>query len=114
MIFTDTKIRGIKKEFRPLEKTMKNLGFVRWTWDFQKVVYDKQYTSGGIDYYLRIPGTVINEKQLEHPKALVQLDAPIFARHFFPHGLDNNAKVPEDLEQKIQQKLIEIQNALSE
>ncbi len=114
MIFTDTKIQGIKKEFRPLEKTMKNLGFDRWSWDFQKVVYDKLYTSEGVNYYLRIPGRVVNEKQLEHPKALVQLDAPIFARHFFPHGLDNEAQVPEDLEQEIQQTLIEIQDALSD
>lgn len=114
MIFTDTKIQGIKKEFRSLEKIMKKHDFIRWTWDIHKVVYDKKYTSDGVDYYLRIPGKVVNEKQLEHPKALVQLEAPIFARHFFPHGLDNDTEVPEELKEEIQRELTEVQNALSD
>jgi|SRR5690606_7484045 len=114
MIFTETKVNGVKKEFRSLEKTMKDLGFIRWSWDIHHVVYDRKYTNDGIDYYLRIPGKVINEKQLEHPKALVQLDNPIFARHFFPHGLDNEAEVPKEIEEEIQQKITELENALSQ
>lgn len=114
MIFSDTKVNGIKKEFRSLEKTMKNLGFIRWSWDIHHLVYDRKYTVDGVDYYLRVPGKVVNEKQLEHPKALIELDEPIFARHFFPHGLDNEAEVPEAIHQEIEQKLSELEKALSE
>lgn len=111
MIFTDTKIQGKKQEFKPLEKTMKKLGFDRWTWDLHQVTYDKKYTIADVDYYLRIAGKVINEKHLEHPKAMIQLEAPIFARHFFPHGLDNEAEIPEELTEEIKDKLSKVEQA---
>ena len=112
MIFTDSKIKGKKQEFKPLDKLMKKLGFDRWTWDIHMVVYDKQYYNGEAEYHLRVPGKVINDKQIEHPKALVQLQSPIFSRHFFPHGLDNDVEVPEELREQIEAKLEEVRKAL--
>lgn len=113
MIFTDSQIKGIKQEFRQLEKNLKKLGFSRWTWDLDMVIYDLKYHSEGIDYYLRIPGRVVNEKELEHPKAMVELESPIFARHFFPRGLDNDAEIPEDLSESIEAKLAEVHKTLT-
>lgn len=113
MIFQDTKIKGIKKQFGLLEKTMKELGFVRWSWDYGQAIYDLKYTLEGVDYYLRIRGTVIGSKQLEHPKAELELGTPVFARHFFPHGLDDSVEVPEPLKEQIEAKLAEVEKALN-
>ncbi|WP_124728010.1 YugN family protein [Staphylospora marina] len=115
MIFTDVKTKGIRKEFGELERIMtKKLGFVRWSWDFGKVTYDLKYTLDGVDYYLRLSGRVVNEKRLENKKALVELDHPRFARHFFPHGLDETVEVPEGLSEDVKAKLTELENALNE
>jgi hypothetical protein len=113
MIFEDVKIKGIKKEFGEMEKLMKQLQFVRWTWDYEKVTYEIKYSLDGVDYYLRLRGTVINNKMLEHPKALLELDHPTFVRHFFPHGLDQNAEVPAGLKEQVEAKLAELEKALN-
>lgn len=112
MIFQDTKIKGIKKEFAFLEKTMHDLGFVRWSWDYEKAIYDLKYTLDGVDYYLRIRANVIGNKLLEHPKAELELGTPVFVRHFFPHGLDDSVEVPEALKEEVEAKLAEVEKAL--
>ncbi|MGX9707213.1 MULTISPECIES: YugN family protein [Laceyella] len=113
MIFQEIKTKGIRKEFRELEKLMKQLQFIRWTWDFEKVTYEIKYTVDGVDYYLRLRGTVVNNYMLENPKALVELDHPSFVRHFFPHGLDHNAEVPAALKEEVDAKLAELEKALT-
>jgi hypothetical protein len=113
MIFYDVKTKGIKKEFGEMEKIMKGLGFIRWTWDYEKVIYDLKYTIDHVDYYLRLRADVIGDKQLEHPKALLEIGTPVFVRHFFPHGLDDSVEVPESLIDQINQKLAELEKALN-
>ncbi|MBA4541763.1 MULTISPECIES: YugN family protein [Thermoactinomyces] len=113
MIFNHIKTKGIKKEFGEMEKIMKKLGFVRWSWDYEKVTYDLKYTSDQIDYFLRLRADVINDKRLEHPKALLEIGTPVFVRHFFPHGIDETAEVPESLRQQVNAKLEELEKALN-
>ncbi|MGA9173771.1 MAG: YugN family protein [Thermoactinomyces sp.] len=113
MIFHDVKTKGIKKEFAEMEKIMKGLGFVRWSWDYEKTTYDFKYTADNIDYYLRLRADVINDKQLENPKALLEIGTPVFVRHFFPHGLDESAEVPEALKEEVYAKLTELEKALN-
>lgn len=113
MILNEAKTKGIKKEFGELEKLMKGLGFVRWSWDYRKATYDYRLSNDGVDYYLRLRGTVINDKALEHSKALLELETPVFVRHFFPHGLDENAEVPEALKDQVNEKLAELEKALA-
>ncbi|MBD1370956.1 hypothetical protein IC620_01085 [Hazenella sp. IB182357] len=112
MILNEIKTKGIKKEFRETEKVLKSLGFVRWAWDYEKATYDYKYNHDGKEYYLRLRGTVINDKQLEHPKALLELGTPVFARHFFPHGLDDSVEIPKDLLTTVNEKLKEMEAAL--
>jgi hypothetical protein len=114
MIFYDSKTKGIKKEFGKMEKLMKKLGFVRWSWDYERVTYDYKLSANGVNYYLRLSGDVVNDKRLEHPKALLELGTPVFSRHFFPHGLDDTAEVPEELKEKVQQLLNDLEKALLE
>jgi hypothetical protein len=113
MIFHETKIKGIKKQFSELEKIMKGLGLVRWSWDYGKAIYDYKYTHEGVDYYLRFGGKVVNDKRLESPKAVLEMGDPVFVRHFFPHGLDENAEVPEALKEEVNRKIVEVEKALS-
>jgi YugN-like family len=113
MIFHETKIKGIKKQFDELEKIMKGLGLVRWSWDYGKAIYDYKYTHEGVDYYLRFGGKVVNDKRLESPKAVLEMGDPVFARHFFPHGLDENAEVPEALIEEVNRKIAEVEKALN-
>lgn len=112
MIFTTTKIQGITKQFDELEKLMKSMDFVRWTWDYEKVVYDKKYIMGENTYYLRVRGDVINDKSLENPKAVLELQQPVFAEHFFPHGLDETVDVPDAFTEEVAQTLHHLENAL--
>lgn len=113
MIFNDAKTKGIKKEFGETEKIMESLGFDRWTWDYGKVTYDLQYTDNEKEYYLRLRGTVVNDKQLENPKALLEFGVPVFARHFFPHGLDESVEVPESLKGEVEAKIAELEKTLA-
>ncbi|SFI98676.1 YugN family protein [Thermoflavimicrobium dichotomicum] len=113
MIFHEAKTKGIKKQFKELETIMKQLGFVRWSWDYEKATYDLKYTADGVDYYLRLRGTVVNDKALEHPQAILEMGTPVFVRHFFPHGLDDSVEVPPALESQVKEKLAELEKALS-
>ncbi|WP_052807409.1 YugN family protein [Risungbinella massiliensis] len=112
MIITDTQIEGIRKEFHELEKALLNLGFDRWTWDYTMAYYDLKYTTSDAEYYLRVPGYVVSGKQLENPKAVLEMKSPIFTRHFHPHGLDNNVEIPAELQDEVSKKIAEVVEAL--
>ncbi|SHE69915.1 YugN-like family protein [Seinonella peptonophila] len=112
MIFTEAKTKGIEKSFAQLETTMKGLGFLRWSWDYEKVTYDLEYNTEKGNYYLRFPGRVIGDKQLEHPKAQVRLHDPVFIQHFFPHGVDDTVEVPSELNDQVIAKIAEVEAAL--
>jgi hypothetical protein len=114
MIFHNSKIQGVKQRFHALEETMLALGFSRWTWDYEKVTYDLLYKLGDREFYLRVPGKVIGEKQLEHPKALIELGTPVWAEHFFPHGLNDEVEVPETLSEEVHAKLAAAEAGVSE
>lgn len=113
MIYTSTHIQGKKKEFHQLEQSLKSLGFDRWTWDYEKVVYDKKYVVGENTYYLRVQGNVINNKPLENPKSLLELQQPVFVEHFFPHGLDDTVDTPKELADDVDALLKQVEESLN-
>ena len=43
MVFKDSGIAGTQKTFAQLEKVMSQLGFVRWTWDYDFAIYDMRF-----------------------------------------------------------------------
>lgn len=113
MIFSDSKLVGMEKEFGELENKILPLGFARWTWDYAKLMYDLELKTDGLTYYLRLPGRVTNNKSLEHSKAMIRLGEPIFARHFFPHGLDSHVDIPESLQATVEGTLKAVEEALN-
>lgn len=113
MTWGNVKIRGLQKEFGILEEKLKPLGFDRWSWDYDKLMYDFLYEIDGRNFYLRIPGRVVNDKQLENRKAVVRLMNPICVEHFFPHGIKELDEIPSSLQNKIEKKLQEVEEALA-
>jgi hypothetical protein len=113
MIFQNVKTKGVKRKFKELEEAMTKLGFVRWSWDYEKVTYDQKLHADGVDYYLRLRATVVGPKLLEHPEAVLELGTPVFARHFFPHGLDDSVEVPDALKETIDEKLAELEKTFT-
>ncbi|SDW70366.1 YugN-like family protein [Marininema mesophilum] len=112
MILTDTGIKGIRGTFGEVEKAMLKAGFVRWSWDYGKANFDMKFSNEESDYYLRIQ-VHVTQGALESPKARVELDKPIFVRHIFPHGLDDDTAIPEAFQEKIDTAIGAIKEDLS-
>ncbi|GGE19474.1 hypothetical protein GCM10011571_21760 [Marinithermofilum abyssi] len=112
MVLEDAGIKGIQKEFGSLEKEMKRLGFVRWAWDYDKASFDMKFEGKESDYYLRIQAHVIQGK-LENPKAVVEMDHPVFLRHIFPHGLDPDTEIPEEFKKTVDEVLGKVKETIA-
>src|SRR5690606_18345128 len=54
VVFKDSGIAGKQKTFAQLEKVMSQLGFIRWTWDYDFVIYDMRFDdlNNNKTYYL--------------------------------------------------------------
>lgn len=111
MILENSGLKGVKKTFADVEQVLTGLGFIRWSWDYNKAIYDMKFADSGSNYYLRIRANVV-EGKLENPKAVVKLEQPVFARHIFPRGLDYDAAIPEKLQATIDKKLEEVKTQL--
>lgn len=106
----DAGLKGITKPFGEVEKVMGEAGFVR-AWDYSKASFDLKLSAGEVTYYLRIQAHVVNGR-LENPQATVELENPVFLRHFFPHGLTEDT-VPEELKEQVEQVLNQVKVNLS-
>lgn len=113
MLIEDAGIKGITKTFGEIEKAMLKTGFVRAeTWDYTKASFDMKFSNEESDFYLRIPAYAVSGV-LENPRAEVELDHPVFLRHFFPHGLDPEAEIPEAFQETVTQSLNRLKELLS-
>lgn len=114
MVLDNTGLNGIRKDFGTVDKAIRGLGFDRWSWDYDKAVYDlklRDEETGNV-YYLRIPAEVV-QGRLENPKATVELGNPVFAGFHYPHNLDYNAPIPDSLEETVKEKVAALKKALS-
>ncbi|MCS1350147.1 YugN-like family protein [Mechercharimyces sp. CAU 1602] len=114
MIIDDAGIKGIKKSFGELEHSMKSLGFARWSWDYSKAYYDLKLPDDEtkVDYYLRIRADVV-DGVLEKKNSTVKLHNPLFVRHFFPHGMDPEAEIPEKMQQTVEEAVSKVKEVLA-
>lgn len=114
MVLDESGLKGIRKDFGTADKAIRGLGFDRWSWDYDKAVYDLKLvdTEKNTVYYLRVPAEVI-EGRLENPKATVEFGDPVFCRHLHPHGVDYDATIPEPLEKTVKEKVEALKKALS-
>ncbi|MDR6225305.1 YugN family protein [Desmospora profundinema] len=112
MELTDAGLKGITGEFGHVERVMEQVGFARGgAWDYNKASFDLKLEGKDSDYYLRVQSHVV-KGVLEDPKATIELENPVFLRHIFPHGLDGNTEIPEELENTIQETIQHIKKEL--
>ncbi len=113
MIFEDSGVEGIHHLFEKIDPMMKKIGFYP-AWDYHKVSYDYKLVDNGHapDYYLRIPCKVV-AGTVEHPGCEIVLETPVTFKHYYPHGMNFDADVPQDLLKKAEQLLSEVKEKLS-
>ncbi|PTX58316.1 YugN-like protein [Melghirimyces profundicolus] len=113
MAFEDTGLKGIQKPFGEVERIMNEAGFVRGgAWDYSKANFDKKLSGEERDYYLRIRVYAV-QGRLEDPKATVELENPVFLRHIFPHGLEEESEIPGEFKEEIDRALQQVKENLS-
>lgn len=84
-----------------LDEEARELGFVRWSWDYKRATYDYKYEDkkSGETFYLRLPAVVIKgeieDEVKEHNDALLKVGQPYIGRHTYPHGLDYEYDFPK-------------------
>ncbi|GGA50047.1 hypothetical protein GCM10007416_24000 [Kroppenstedtia guangzhouensis] len=112
MVLEEAGLKGITKPFGEVEKTMNEAGFIRGgAWDYSKASFDLKLSTAENDYYLRIRAHVV-QGRLEKPQAVVKLENPVFYRHIFPHGLEEDS-IPEELQGRVDQALTYLNEHLS-
>lgn len=85
--------------FEDIEHVMTSIGFVRGGWDYSHATYDYKMTDekNKAVYYLRVR-SVVTEGKLEKKDAKLQLLTPTIERHYYPHGLDQEAVPPAPIQ----------------
>jgi len=113
MVFTDAGLAGREMKFTELDDVMQDLGFIRWTWDYDMAIYEKKYRdeATGKDYYLRIRANAIKGR-IEERGAVVKLEDPVMARHIEHHGMDYEAEIPQHLAEKAEKRLNQLKAVL--
>jgi len=104
VVFKDSGIAGKQKTFAQLEKVMSQLGFIRWTWDYDFVIYDMRFDdlNNNKTYYLRVRANCV-QGRLESPHAVLKLEDPMMGRHILHHGMDYEAEIPQRFLQTAEQ-----------
>ncbi|MGE5702704.1 MAG: YugN family protein [Clostridia bacterium] len=104
MVIKETGLNGKEALLVDMDTYMHDLGFVRWAWDYQHATYDYKLVEKGTTYYLRIQANAV-EGRLEESHALLRLDEPFMGKHIFPHGVDYDAPIPDNVLKNARAKL---------
>ncbi|UFJ42961.1 YugN-like family protein [Brevibacillus humidisoli] len=112
MVIADTGIANAEIHLAELDHMMKELGFVRWAWDYQHATYDFKIEEKEDVYFVRVQADA-TEGALEDPDTLLKLGEPYIGKHLFPHGLDYEAPVPDKVMTAAKQALSRLKQKLS-
>lgn len=115
MIIENAGLKGSKSDLAHLDSVTAKLGFVRWQWEYYRATYDLKLEDKASkqDYFLRLNCRAI-EGRLESPYAILELDDVYLGRATFPHGLDYESQIPDQIVKTANQKLAELKKQLSE
>lgn len=115
MIIENAGIKGLKSDLAHLDSVASKLGFVRWQWEYYRATYDLKIENKPTndDYFLRFNTRAV-EGKLESPYAILSLEDAYIGRATFPHGLDYESPVPDQVLKIANQKLAEMKKQLSE
>ncbi|MCR8641744.1 YugN-like family protein [Paenibacillus sp. N1-5-1-14] len=114
MIIEATGLKGVKSDLAHLDDVTAELGFVRWQWEYYRATYDLKIEdkSTKADYFLRI-NTRVETGKLESPYAVLYVEDVYIGKSTFPHGLDYETPIPDNVMRFAQQKLSQLQTSLS-
>lgn len=115
MIIENSGIKGLKSDLAHLDSVTTKLGFVRWQWEYYRATYDLKIEdkANKADYFLRFNARAV-EGKLESPYAILALEDAYIGRATFPHGLDYESPIPDQILKVANQKLAELKKQLSE
>lgn len=114
MIIENTGLQGLRSELSHMDSVMQRLGFVREQWEYYRATYDLEIDDpdGGPAYFLRINTRVLDGK-LESPNAILTAEHVYIGKAVFPHGVDYESQIPNNVLQIANKKLEQLQRELS-
>jgi hypothetical protein len=115
MIIENTGLTGIKSDLAHLDEVLEKLGFVRGQWESYRATYDYKMEDrqSGDDYYLRINARVETGK-LESPYAILNLTDVYIGKSSFPHGLDYDIQVPDNITKQVNERISQAKQLLAD
>jgi hypothetical protein len=115
LIIEATGLKGLKSDLAHLDEVTTKLGFVRWQWEYTRATYDfkMEDKASKAVYFLRVNARVETGK-LESPYAVLYLEEAYIGKETFPHGLDYNSPIPENVLKISKQKLDQLQQLLAD
>ncbi|TYP72680.1 YugN family protein [Paenibacillus methanolicus] len=114
MIIENTGLNGLTSDLAHLDESAEKVGFVRWQWEYYRATYDLKLEdrANHAEYYLRISTRAI-EGKLESAHAVLQLESVYIGRATFPHGLEYESPVPQQILNAATQRLQELKKLLA-
>ncbi|CUB27973.1 YugN family protein [Bacillus subtilis] len=86
--FTESGLEGVKAELSWIDDLMESKGLIRaGQWDYERVTYDKKFSTIEGTFYLRIQG-IAAEGDVGSGRAVIQLMSPLLGKHYYPHGVE--------------------------
>lgn len=112
MIMENSGLEGVQGTFAVLDPALKKLGFYP-AWDYHKASYDLKLEERGHnpDYYLRIPCKVLSGI-MEQPTCLLEMQQPIYFKHYYPRGIDFEAEIPPNLQKRAEDAIAKFKQNL--
>lgn len=114
LIIENSGLNGLTSDLAHLDDSAEKLGFVRWQWDYYRATYDLKLEdrANQNDYFLRVSTRAV-EGKLEQPYAILKIEAAYIGRATFPHGLDYESPVPQQILNTATQRLQELKKLLA-
>ncbi|WP_232699657.1 YugN family protein [Brevibacillus daliensis] len=113
MLLKESGIGGQQSTLEELDLAFESVGFTRFAWDYHHSTYDYMITDKGNTYYLRVQGHC-QEGKIEDPDAVLKLDEPFIGKHLFPHGMDYDSPMPDQVVSKAKQQLQSLKEKLAQ
>jgi hypothetical protein len=105
---------NVKTDLAQFDNAGESFGFIRWQWEYYRATYDLliEDPEKKADYFLRIGARAVKGK-LEDPETELIVTDVYIGRATFPHGLDYQSAVPDQILNVAKLKLADLKKKLS-
>ncbi|GFN32009.1 YugN family protein [Paenibacillus xylaniclasticus] len=114
MIIENTGLNGMTSDLGHLDESAEKLGFIRWQWEYTRATYDLKLEDNANHetYFVRFNTRAV-EGKLENPNAVLAIESVYLGRATFPHGLDYESTVPQQILNIATQRLEQLRKLLA-